>query len=95
MTHFVCILASRPRGAIYIGSTRDLRQRVEQHQAGIPGSHTSKYNIITLVYFEQHQEVQEAANREKRIKRWPRKWKDDLVNTVNPDWADLCHQIPL
>ncbi|WP_417683819.1 GIY-YIG nuclease family protein [Roseibium sp.] len=94
MTYYVYILANKPHGAIYVGSARDLRNRIEQHQTGIPGSHTEKYNIKTLIYFETYDEVMDAVHRERRLKRWRRSWKDDLINQVNPDWRDIRDQIP-
>lgn len=95
MPFFVYILASRPNGAIYIGSTNDLRKRVEQHRAGGVSSHTRTYDIFTLVWFEVHETLDGALLREKRLKRWARTWKDTLIEAVNPDWNDMSDQIPL
>ena len=68
--------------------------RLEQHRAGTIGAHTLKYNIKTLVYFEQHETVLDAVHREKRLKRWPRVWKDNLISSANPGWWDISEQIP-
>ena len=95
MTHFVYILASRPHGAIYIGTARDLRQRIEQHRMGSVDNHTKRYQIHTLVYFEQHDTLGAVLTREKRLKRWLRAWKDELIEEVNPQWRDITDQIPL
>ncbi|MEM9009945.1 MAG: GIY-YIG nuclease family protein [Pseudomonadota bacterium] len=94
MAHFVYILASRPFGAIYIGATRDLRQRVEQHRAGAIPGHTARYNIRTLVWFERHETLDAALKREKQIKRWRRPWKDRLIAEHNPHWQDVSGDIP-
>ncbi|MEM5585121.1 MULTISPECIES: GIY-YIG nuclease family protein [unclassified Roseibium] len=94
MPYYVYILANKPHGAIYVGSARDLRKRIEQHKVGIRGSHTEKYNIKTLVYFEVHDEVLDAVHQEKRLKRWRRDWKEELIAKVNPDWKDVSDQIP-
>jgi putative endonuclease len=94
-TFFVHILASRPHGAIYIGCARNLRRRVEQHCAGAAEGHTKKYRIHRLVYFEQLDTLEAALTREKRLKRWRRAWKDDLIAQVNPAWRDISDQIPL
>ncbi len=94
MAHYVYIMASRPGGAIYTGSTSDLRRRVEQHRAGIPGSHTARYNIKTLVWFEAHPDFASAFARERRIKEWQRTWKTALIARVNPAWRDLTADIP-
>ncbi len=95
MIHFVYILASRPGGAIYIGIARDLRQRVEQHRMGSVDSHTKRYRIHTLVYFEQHETLEAARIRERQLKRWLRAWKDELIANHNPQWRDIADQIPL
>lgn len=95
MSHFVYILANKPHGAIYIGSARDLRQRIEQHRSGVVGGHTKRYNIKTLVYFELHEKTLEAIHRERRLKRWRRSWKDQLIESVNPQWRDVSADIPL
>jgi putative endonuclease len=95
MAHFVYILASRPGGAIYIGTARDLRQRVEQHRLGSSDGHTKRYQIHTLVYFEQHDSLEAARIRERQLKRWRRLWKDELIAKHNPQWRDIADQIPL
>jgi len=94
MSHFVYILASRPNGAIYIGTARDLRLRVEQHKSGAVRGHTQRYKITTLVYFEQYEQTLEALHRERKLKRWRRAWKDDLIEENNPHWKDVCAEIP-
>lgn len=94
MQHFVYIMASRPYGAIYIGSTRDLRRRVNQHRTGIPGSHTHRYNIRTLVWFEAHPDFASAFSRERQMKEWQRSWKIREIVAVNPEWRDVTVDIP-
>ena len=94
MPHFVYILASRPGGALYVGSTNDLRRRVDQHRAEVFGGHTAKYGIKTLVWFEVHDRFVDAFVRERSIKRWLRTWKDQLIMDVNPEWRDLTAYIP-
>jgi len=94
MPHYVYILASRPHGAIYIGETADLRRRVEQHRAGAVKAHTKQYGIRHLVWFEIHDDPQEARLRERRLKRWRRRWKDDLIAEHNPHWQDITALIP-
>ena len=95
MAHFVYILANRPNGAIYIGSTRNLAARMDQHHRSRAGSHADRYNIKTLVYFERHATTLEAIHREKRLKRWRRAWKNELIEAENPMWRDLSRELPL
>ena len=91
---FVYILASASRNALCTGSTRDLRQRVELHRAGAANAHTAKYRIHRLVYFEVHATLAGALTRERRVKRWRRAWKDELIASINPEWRDLTMEIP-
>jgi putative endonuclease len=94
MRFFVYIMASRPCGAIYIGSTGDLRARVEQHRTGLKGSHTDRYNIRTLVWFEEHADRVAAFARERQMKEWQRAWKVKLITGANPQWKDVTVDIP-
>ena len=94
MAHFVYIMASRPCGAIYIGSTANLRARVELHRSGLKGSHTDRYNIRTLVWFEAHPDRISAFTRERQMKEWQRNWKVRLIVEVNPLWRDITSEIP-
>lgn len=94
MAQFVYIMASRPCGAIYIGSTGNLRQRVEQHRCGLPGSHTDRYNIRTLVWFEEYPDRRSAFTREQQMKEWQRSWKVRLIVEANPQWRDVTGEIP-
>lgn len=94
MPYFVYILASRPGGALYVGSTNDLRRRVEEHRSKAVPGHTAKYNITTLVWFEVFQTYREALEQERRIKKWRRAWKDKLIMDANPEWRDMTVHIP-
>ncbi len=86
----VYILASKPWGTLYTGVTGDLAARVYQHKHGLHEGFTKKYGVKTLAYFEEHVEPLKAIHREKRIKKWPRVWKINLIRTGNPDWVDLA-----
>ena len=90
---YVYILASKPRGAIYLGVTSDLVRRVWQHKEGTADSHTKRYWIKHLVYCEEHRTAEAAIVREKQLKRWRRAWKDDLIEAGNRDWRDLYGDI--
>ncbi|WP_424981749.1 GIY-YIG nuclease family protein [Maritalea sp. S77] len=94
LSYFVYILAHKPKGAIYVGSARNLRHRVEQHRSGAIDGHTKKYNIKTLVYFEHFEDPNEAIAMEYRLKKWKRDWKEALIEKVNPEWRDVTADIP-
>jgi putative endonuclease len=93
VTHYVYILASRPGGALYVGRTRNLRQRLAAHRAGLCG-HTARYGIRTLVWFEDHGDFETSLRRERALKRWRRAWKDALITGANPGWNDMTHALP-
>jgi putative endonuclease len=93
MQYYVYILASGRRGTIYIGVTNDLIRRVYEHRTGAVPGFTRRYRIHRLVYFEVHEDILEAIAREKRIKRWLRKWKIELIERQNEDWHDLWPSI--
>ena len=93
MPYFVYILASRPRGVLYAGITNDLPRRIFEHREGHADGFTKRFQVKHLVYAESHDDVLEAIAREKRIKRWKREWKIDLIERTNPDWNDLYENI--
>ncbi len=82
-------MASGLCGYLYVGLTNDLVRRVEEHRAGAVHGHSREHAINRLVWFEQHQYVDQAILREKRIKRWQRPWKFRLIEESNPRWLDL------
>ena len=86
---WIYILARRKRGTIYVGLTSDLLRRVWEHRTQAAPGYTARYGIDRLVWFEQHPDFASAVEREKRLKRWRRAWKYDLIETDNPDWRDL------
>jgi putative endonuclease len=93
MSYWVYILASRPGGTLYVGVTNDLVRRTYEHREGLAGGFTKKYDVKQLVYFEQHETIAAAIQREKNIKHWSREWKVDLIASQNPDWRDLYDEI--
>ena len=89
----VYILASKRNGTLYVGVTSNLANRIEAHRAGLVEGFTKKYGVKTLVYFELHADMYEAIQREKRIKKWNRAWKLELIEKDNPGWMDLSEQV--
>jgi len=88
--YFVYLLASKPYGTLYTGITSNLVQRVYQHQEGLVDGFTKKYHAHQLVFYEVHADVNEAILREKRIKKWNRQWKINLIEQHNPQWLNLA-----
>ena len=89
----VYIMASRPNGAIYTGVTSNLPQRVWQHKGDFVKGHTSNFQILRLVRYEVHDNMESAITREKRLKKWNRNWKLRLIEETNPDWKDPYEEI--
>jgi putative endonuclease len=86
---FVYLLASKPYGTLYVGSTFELARRIWQHKTrAIPGF-AAKYGVDRLVWFETHESLETALVRERQIKKWKRDWKINLIERENPHWADL------
>ncbi|MFC1840226.1 GIY-YIG nuclease family protein [Thermodesulfobacteriota bacterium] len=89
----VYILASKRNGTIYVGVTSDLVKRVWEHRNNVTDGFTKKYDVHKLVWYEIHSTMESAINREKRIKKYNRKWKLDLIEKMNPDCMDLYETI--
>lgn len=89
MTAYVYILASRRNGTLYVGVTSDLIRRVHEHRTGILDGFTKRYGVKRLVFFEVHEAILTAIQREKTIKHWPRQWKINLIESGNPEWIGL------
>lgn len=85
----VYMMANRMHGAIYIGVTSDLIARADQHRRGVVEGFTRRYGLKRLVWYELHDSIVDAIHREKSLKRYARDWKANLIERMNPDWADL------
>ena len=90
---YVYILASTTNGTLYVGVTSDLAKRVEEHRQKLVHGFTKKYEISMLVYYEFFEDIRDAVIRERQIKEWKRKWKTELIQSVNPYWRDLHEDI--
>ena len=86
---WVYILASRRNGTLYTGVTSDLIDRIWKHKHDWYPGFSRKYGCKRLVWFETHNDINAAIQREKRVKRWRRAWKLNLIEAQNPNWIDL------
>ncbi len=89
----VYILTNQKLGTLYTGVTSDLPKRLEQHRTGTGAIFTKKYKLTRLVWFEPHETMGTAFQRERRIKEWKRSWKIGLIEKDNPDWFDLTDRM--
>lgn len=78
---------------MYVGRTENLSKRIYEHKSKFVSGFTKKYNVEKLVYYEMYDDVNAAAERERKIKKWRREWKNKLVSDFNPDWKDLYEKI--
>ncbi len=93
MSFYVYILASRQHGTLYTGVTNDLARRVHEHREETGSVFTRRYGVTRLVYYEIFESPDIAITREKRLKRWPRAWKIQAIEKLNPNWSDLYEDL--
>jgi putative endonuclease len=89
----VYILASKRNGTLYVGVTSDLVKRIWEHRNNMVEGFTKRYGVHRLVWYELHENMESAIQREKRLKEWKRLWKLALIENTNPDWHDLYQTI--
>jgi putative endonuclease len=92
-TYFVYIMANDFGSVLYVGVTNDLVRRVADHRDGKGSSFTRKYRVRKLVWFDQTNDISKAIEREKQLKKGPRRRKIELIESLNPDWNDLFPDI--
>ena len=92
---YVYLLASRPYGTLYVGTTSDLVRRIWEHKNGLVPGFTKQYQVERLVWFEAHETAAGALRREKQLKEWKRDWKINLLERDNPHWVDLYPSLRL
>jgi putative endonuclease len=85
----VYILASGFNGTLYIGVTSNLIGRLIQHREGAYEGFPKRHGIVRLVWFDMADTMESAIASEKRIKKWRRDWKMNLIEGGNPKWEDL------
>ena len=87
---WVYILTNKNHTTLYVGMTNSLEARVWEHKIKYdPKSFTAHYNIDRLIYYEGFDSIVAAIAREKYIKGKTRKWKEELIKRVNPEWIEL------
>ena len=90
---YVYFMTSSSNKVLYVGVTNSLKRRIIEHANGFGSVFTSKYNCNKLVYYESFPDIEQAIVREKQIKHFKREWKNQLVESVNPDWLDLTQDV--
>ena len=91
---FIYIITNKYQTVVYTGVTSNLPQRILDHKEKInPKSFSARYNLGILVYYEQFQWIGDAIAREKQIKAGSRENKNNLIQSINPNWDDLFEEI--
>jgi putative endonuclease len=89
----VYILASKRNGTLYIGVTSNLIKRIWEHKNDMVEGFTKRYGVHQLVWYELHESIESAIEREKQMKEWKRKWKLELIEAANQNWRDLYYAL--
>jgi len=92
-TSFVYIITNHKGGTLYTGVTNNLIRRTYEHKNKLIDGFSKKYHLDKLVYYEIHEDISFAIQREKNIKNWNRIWKIRLIEEVNPNWQDLFYDL--
>jgi len=92
-TYYVYLLTTWNNKVLYTGVTNNLERRIYEHKNKLVKGFTKKYNVHKLVYFEVTEDILVAIEREKQIKGWIRSKKNNLIESVNPDWRDLSDDL--
>ena len=88
-TYYVYILTNKNNNVMYVGITNNLQRRVYEHRNELVEGFTKRYHVHKLVYFEDTGDPVSAITREKQIKGWTRKRKNELVESKNPKWEEI------
>ncbi|MCW3083796.1 MAG: excinuclease subunit [Bacteroidetes bacterium] len=75
---------------LYIGVTNNLERRIKEHKEGTGAAFTKRYNVQDLIFYEIHNQIEQAIKREKQIKEWKREWKLGLIQESNPKMLNLA-----
>ncbi len=88
-TYYLYMMSNFTNSVIYTGVTNNLERRVYEHKNKMIKGFTERYNVNKLVYYEACQDIASAIAREKQVKAGSRRKKEDLINSINPEWREL------
>ena len=89
MKYYLYLLTNYKNTVLYLGVTNDLKRRIKEHKDGINKGFSKKYKCNKLVWFEEFEDIRFAIEMEKKMKKWKREYKENLINEKNPEWKDL------
>jgi putative endonuclease len=87
--YYVYLLSNVHHTVFYTGFTNDLQRRIDEHKHQVYKGYTKKYNCQKLLYNEEFADAPTALQREQQLKRYKRECKENLINSINPEWRDL------
>jgi putative endonuclease len=93
MKYYLYILTNYTNKVLYLGVTNNLKRRILEHKNAVNEGFTKKYKCKKLVWFEEFSDIKFAIEKEKKMKKWKRKYKENLINDMNPGWDDLYLQL--
>jgi len=92
-TYYVYIMTSKKNGTLYVGLTNNLIRRAYERKNDLIEGFTKKYGVHKLVYYEQTNDIHNAIQREKELKKWNRQWKINLIEKFKPNWNDIYDEL--
>lgn len=90
---YIYIVTNRRNGTLYTGVTSNLTRRIFEHKSKEIEGFSREHRLTDLVYFEGPMQIGAAIEREKKLKKWRRKWKLALIEKSNPTWRDRYREI--
>ena len=90
---YVYILFNKRNGTLYTGVTSNLIKRVYEHKNKLTPGFTGDYEVDRLCYYEVHDTMISAIQREQQLKGGSRRKKLALIESMNPEWQDLYETI--
>jgi len=91
--YYVYIITNKKRSTLYIGVTNNLKRRIYEHKNELVDGFSKRHHLHKLVFYETFNSINNAIQMEKKMKKWDREWKIELIEDLNPDWNDLYEQI--
>ncbi len=91
--YYVYMMANKHNTVLYIGVTNNLLRRVREHKMGVNEGFTKRYNCHKLVWYQELHNINEAIRLEKRMKKWKREYKENVIREMNPEWKDLYYEL--
>ncbi|MDA3953869.1 MAG: GIY-YIG nuclease family protein [Bacteroidales bacterium] len=89
MKYYLYIITNYKNTVLYLGVTNNLKRRIKEHKDRTNDGFSSKYKCNKLIWFEEFEDIRLAIDMEKKMKKWKRKYKENLINEKNPKWNDL------